>query len=69
MPVRPRQKTYCSQCKRELKHVPFANVRNIVCKDCYGIDRYREVGSPAFEEEPSTDLSTRDGEVIISDGV
>jgi len=49
--------------------VPFANVRNIVCKDCYGIDRYREVGSPAFEEEPSTDLSARDGEVIISDGV
>lgn len=49
----------CAQCGRELKTVPF-NITNIImCKDCYGIDRYRRTGTavvdrqdnPALEEE------------------
>ncbi|NCO32317.1 MAG: hypothetical protein GW893_00410 [Armatimonadetes bacterium] len=63
MTLTPRPKTYCSQCKRELKHVVFSNVKNIVCKDCYGLDRYREVGGPAFEEERGGDLTPKDTEV------
>ncbi|MCS6861237.1 MAG: hypothetical protein NZT92_13045 [Abditibacteriales bacterium] len=39
----------CSQCGRELKNVPF-NVKNIVCKDCYGVERYRRPSSPLVEK-------------------
>jgi late competence protein required for DNA uptake (superfamily II DNA/RNA helicase) len=31
----------CGQCGRELRHVPF-NLNNIMCRDCYGLDRYRK---------------------------
>ncbi len=40
----------CSQCGRELKNVPF-NVKNIVCKDCYGLERYRRPPSPLAEKQ------------------
>jgi hypothetical protein len=30
----------CGQCGRELRHVPFS-LKNIMCRDCYGLDRYR----------------------------
>lgn len=32
----------CSQCGRQLQGVPFA-MAHIVCRDCYGMDRYRSV--------------------------
>jgi hypothetical protein len=33
-------RAHCGQCGRELRHVPFA-LKNIMCRDCYGLDRYR----------------------------
>lgn len=36
----------CGQCGRELRYVPFA-LNNIMCRDCYGLDRYRKSASPS----------------------
>jgi hypothetical protein len=52
----------CAQCGRELKTVPFPITNIILCKDCYGNDRYKRAGAmvldrqdaPAVEEETST---------------
>ncbi len=30
----------CGQCGKELRYVPFS-LNNIMCRDCYGLDRYR----------------------------
>jgi hypothetical protein len=35
----------CSQCGRQLHGVPFA-LANIVCRDCYGMDRYAPTSIP-----------------------
>lgn len=34
-------RAHCGQCGRELRYVPF-NLNNIMCRDCYGLDRYRK---------------------------
>lgn len=47
----PVGKAYCSQCGRELKHVVFAQVKNIICRECYGPERYRPSGGPVIEDE------------------
>ncbi|MBI3920955.1 MAG: hypothetical protein HY318_05995 [Armatimonadetes bacterium] len=61
MPVLQDRKAYCAQCGRELKFVPFANVKNIICKECYGPDRYRPSGGPALDER-QTDWISREPE-------
>ena len=37
----------CGQCGRELRYVPF-NLNNIMCRDCYGLDRYRKHAPPTW---------------------
>lgn len=49
----------CSQCGRELKNVPF-NVKNIVCKDCYGLERYRRTTSPLVEKQMEAATATEE---------
>ena len=49
----------CGQCGRELRHVPFA-LNNIMCRDCYGLDRYRR-------NSPSQWMPERPVEVTITD--
>jgi ribosomal protein L37E len=49
----------CAQCGRELKNVPF-NVKNVVCKDCYGLDRYRRVSSPLVEKQMEATLASEE---------
>lgn len=44
----------CGQCGRELRYVPFA-LNNIMCRECYGLDRYRRgapVASKIAPEKP-----------------
>lgn len=50
----------CAQCGRELRYVPFA-LNNIVCRDCYGIDRYRR-GTPSVTVVPEKPI-----EVAVTD--
>ena len=38
-------RAHCGQCGRELRHVPFL-LKNIMCRDCYGLDRYRRTAPP-----------------------
>lgn len=38
-------RAHCGQCGRELRHVPFL-LKNIMCRECYGLDRYRRTAPP-----------------------
>ncbi len=40
--------TRCAQCGKELRTLPFNIVNIILCKDCYGIDRYKRTGAPIW---------------------
>ena len=35
----------CAQCNSELRYVPF-RLENIMCRDCYGSERYKKGGPP-----------------------
>ena len=50
----------CAQCGRELRYVPFA-LNNIMCRDCYGIDRYRR-STPSITVAPERPI-----EVAVTD--
>jgi len=50
----------CGQCGRELRHVPF-ELKNIMCRDCYGLDRYRRT-APANWTTPEKPI-----EVVVTD--
>ena len=50
----------CGQCGRELRYVPFA-LNNIMCRECYGLDRYRR-NAPAASVVPEKPI-----EVSITD--
>jgi len=45
----PRAK--CGQCGKELKTVPFDISSIVLCKDCYGIDRYKRTGAMAIDRQ------------------
>jgi hypothetical protein len=51
----------CGQCGRELRYVPFA-LNNIMCRECYGLDRYRR-GS----QTTSTVVPDKPVEVVLTD--
>ena len=53
-------RAHCGQCGRELRHVPFA-LKNIMCRDCYGLDRYRR-NAPAAWTTPEKPI-----EVVVTD--
>ena len=36
----------CAQCNSELRYVPFS-LENIMCRDCYGSERYKKGGPPS----------------------
>jgi len=42
----------CGQCGKELRHVPFA-LNNIMCRECYGLERYRRGGGGMVAPERS----------------
>lgn len=44
----------CGQCGKELRHVPFT-LNNIMCRECYGLERYRRGGGgPASAERAAS---------------
>ena len=49
-------RAHCGQCGRELRHVPF-ELKNIMCRDCYGLDRYRR-NAPALWTTPEKPIET-----------
>lgn len=51
----------CAQCGRELRYVPFT-LNNIMCRDCYGIDRYRRSAPSTAAVVPEKPI-----EVVITD--
>ena len=51
----------CGQCGRELRHVPFA-LNNIMCRDCYGLDRYRRSMPTAWVPERPVEVALTDEE-------
>ncbi len=52
-------RAHCGQCGRELRHVPFL-LKNIMCRDCYGLDRYRRTAPSSWKPEQQR-------EVLLSD--
>ena len=51
----------CGQCGRELRHVPFS-LNNIMCRDCYGLDRYRRSLPAAWTPERPVEVAITDEE-------
>lgn len=49
----------CVQCGQELRYVPFA-LSNIMCRKCYGLDRYRR-------EAPVSSVVEKPIEVVVTD--
>jgi hypothetical protein len=61
----------CSQCGRQLPGVPFA-LHNIVCRDCYGMERYVAPSVPGSLPEKSiestiTDETAHADETVIAE--
>ena len=52
-------RAHCGQCGRELRHVPFL-LKNIMCRECYGLDRYRRTAPTSWKPEQQR-------EVLLSD--
>lgn len=55
----------CGQCGRELRHVPFS-LNNIMCRDCYGLDRYRRSMPAAWVPERPVEVAITDEEATPS---
>ena len=51
----------CAQCDAELRYVPFA-LKNIMCRDCYGMDRYRRAGNATRAPEKPLEMTATDEE-------
>jgi hypothetical protein len=51
----------CGQCGKELRYVPF-NLNNIMCRDCYGLDRYRRVSPAVAVVEKPIEVTITDEE-------
>ncbi|HEX8550064.1 MAG TPA: hypothetical protein VF681_00775 [Abditibacteriaceae bacterium] len=51
----------CAQCGTELRYVPFA-LKNIMCRDCYGMDRYRRTGAATRAPEKPIEMTATDEE-------
>lgn len=49
----------CAQCGTVMKYVPFA-LANIMCRDCYGMDRYRRPVQPAPAAEKPIETTVTD---------
>lgn len=49
----------CAQCGTEMRYVPFA-LANIMCRDCYGMDRYRRPAANAPAPEKPIEMTETD---------
>ncbi len=45
--TKPACKAHCGQCGREMRFVPFS-LSNLMCRSCYGLDRYRRPTAPTL---------------------
>lgn len=52
----------CGQCGRELRFVPFM-LNNIMCRDCYGLERYRRNVHAAWVPEKPVEVAISDEDV------
>lgn len=59
------ERARCGQCGRELRYVPFA-LNNIMCRDCYGIDRYRRNMAASWVPEKPIEVAMADEEATAS---
>ena len=51
----------CGQCGRELRYVPFP-LNNIMCRECYGPDRYRRNAPANWTPEKPIEVALTDEE-------
>ena len=49
----------CAQCGTEMRYVPFA-LANIMCRDCYGMDRYRRPNGATPAPEKPVEMTATD---------
>jgi hypothetical protein len=49
----------CAQCGTEMRYVPFA-LDNIMCRDCYGMDRYRRPAATVPAAEKPIEMTATD---------
>jgi hypothetical protein len=49
----------CAQCGQELRYVPFA-LNNIMCRECYGLDRYRRGAHTTLSPEKPIEVTATD---------
>jgi len=55
----------CGQCGRELRYVPFM-LNNIMCRECYGLDRYRRAATTSWVPEKAIESTVTDEEATSS---
>lgn len=55
----------CGQCGRHLRSVPFA-LNNIMCRECYGMDRYRLAAPTAWMTERPVETALTDEEAAAA---
>jgi hypothetical protein len=51
-------KARCGQCGREMRFVPFS-LSNLMCRSCYGLDRYRRPVAPTTASAPAPSSTSR----------
>ncbi len=59
------QRARCGQCGRELRYVPFT-LNNIMCRDCYGLDRYRRPSVSTWAPEKPIEVALSDEEPTVA---
>lgn len=52
----PSARAKCGQCGKELRHVPFM-LSNIMCRECYGLERYRRGGGGMIAPDRSSGVT------------
>ena len=58
-------RAHCGQCGRELRHVPFL-LKNIMCRDCYGLDRYRRTAPTSWKPEQPREVLLTDQKSVAA---
>jgi len=55
----------CVQCGHELRYVPFA-LKNIMCRKCYGLDRYRRETMTVVAVEKPVEIAVTEEQAAAS---
>lgn len=63
-PVYQVTRAQCGQCGRQLRDVPFM-LKNIMCRDCYGLERYRRSNPAAWSPDKPVEVAMTDEDLKV----